>query len=236
MPRYGGTRDDFARLLHPDDASRSGRAWDEALAGGRPYALDFRIVKTRRFGAMAEQSRHRGARCHRSITAYRSWSATSPNGSGRQKRRCGIRAPYRRLHDSIRDALVVVDLEGRICRVECRYRDREMLGYYRRRTGAAHLCGVDARALARDGSASSPKRFCGPGRPASTKGSTRRRRDGVNVTHHIRTPHSPRQLWRPYRMWAIVRDITERTRAEAASRARTASRVRCRPVPTSCAG
>ncbi|MEO8370278.1 MAG: PAS domain S-box protein [Candidatus Solibacter sp.] len=41
---FGGTSEDFQRLIHPEDAERVGQAIYAALEAGQPYDLEFRVV------------------------------------------------------------------------------------------------------------------------------------------------------------------------------------------------
>ncbi|MFN7983903.1 MAG: PAS domain S-box protein [Vicinamibacterales bacterium] len=215
VPRYGGTRDDFARLLHPDDASRVWARVDEALAGGRPYALDFRIVKpdgsVRWLNNRGTVVRDATGRPLRIVGVV--GDITERKQAEEALRESELR--YRRLHDSIRDAFVVVDMEGRICESNAAY--REMLGYTE--DELARLTYVEltperwhamearivAEEILRTGSSGIYEKEY-------------RRRDGSTLPIELRTYLIRDSSGAPYRMWAIVRDITERTRAEAALR------------------
>jgi PAS domain S-box-containing protein len=42
---FGGACDDFVKLVHPADAERVGQAIQAALADGRPYSIEMRIVR-----------------------------------------------------------------------------------------------------------------------------------------------------------------------------------------------
>ena len=120
---------------------------------------------------------------------------------------------YRRLHDSLRDAFVLVSMDGRIRETNTAF--REMVGYtedellqltYRDLT-PARWHAEDARVvseevLARGSSAIREKEY--------------RRKDGSAFPIELRAHLIRNAAGEPTHMWAIVRDISERKTAEAA--------------------
>ncbi len=135
---------------------------------------------------------------------------------------------YRRLHETMRDAFVIVDMTGRIQDTNQAY--QEMLGYsgqelrrltYRdltpREWHAFESRIVEEQILVRGYSDVYQKEY--------------RRKDGTIFPVELRTSLVRDKSGRPYAMWAIVRDITEQRRAqkqllEAKSEAERANRAK----------
>jgi PAS domain S-box-containing protein len=122
---------------------------------------------------------------------------------------------YRRLYDSLRDAFVVVDMAGRIQEYNAPY--REMLGYsdaeLRRLTypdltppqwHEREAWIVAEQILPKGSSDIYEKEY--------------RRKDGTVFPVELRSYLVADDAGQPRQMWAIVRDISERKRAEAALR------------------
>jgi PAS domain S-box-containing protein len=131
---------------------------------------------------------------------------------------------YRRLHESIRDAFVSVDMSGRIR--ECNSVYREMLGYtdaellkltYQQIT-PARWHKMEAKIVAEQILATGS---------SSVYEKEYRRKDGTIFPVELRTYLVCDDQGQPSRMWAIVRDISERKQAEEALRA---SEAKCRNV------
>ncbi len=126
-------------------------------------------------------------------------------------------AKYRRLHETMRDAFVMVDMEGRIVETNRAY--RELLGYSEAelarlsyvdltpaRWHAAEAAIVAGQILPRGYSDLYEKEYV--------------RRDGSVLPVDLRTFLVRGDDGQPAAMWAIVRDISERKRAEQALEAR----------------
>jgi PAS domain S-box-containing protein len=140
-----------------------------------------------------------------------SMNVTEKNKAEEELRRS--EAKYRRLHDSMRDAFVSVTMDGRI--LECNEAYRQMLGYE-----AEELAGLTYQEL-------TPSKWHAYQEEIIRKQvlvrgysdiyeKEYRRKDGTLIPVELRT----KLLWddtgQPCGMWAIIRDITERKRAEAA--------------------
>lgn len=121
-------------------------------------------------------------------------------------------AKYRLLHESMRDGIVMVDIEGHLREFNTAYQD--ILGYRReellqltyqditpRSWWAMESRIVTEQIIARGYSDVYEKEY--------------RRKDGVIVPVEIRAILVRDETGRPASMWGIVRDITERKRAEA---------------------
>ncbi|MBI5864242.1 MAG: PAS domain S-box protein [Planctomycetes bacterium] len=121
-------------------------------------------------------------------------------------------ARYRMLYETLRDAFVRTDMDGRI--VECNEIYCQMLGYSTRelraltsreltpeRWRAIEERIVREQIIARGYSEVYEKEY--------------RRKDGTIFPVELRTSLATDEEGRPSSMWAIVRDITERKRAEA---------------------
>lgn len=122
---------------------------------------------------------------------------------------------FRRLHDSIRDAVVVVDMAGRILEANAAFRD--MVGYddaeLRRLTYVdltpARWHAIEARIVADE---------VVPHDASGTYEKEYRHKGGRVFPIELRTYLLRDQDGQPQYMWAIVRDISERRRTEEAQR------------------
>ncbi len=127
---------------------------------------------------------------------------------------------YRRLHESMRDAFVLVDMSGRILETNRSY--QEMVGY-----DAEELTGLTYADL-------TPERWHAFEARLVTEEILRRghsgvyqkeyiRKDGTVFPVELRTFLLRNEAGEPTGMWAIVRDVTERKRADAALRVESAA-------------
>ena len=123
---------------------------------------------------------------------------------------------YRRLHESMTDAFVRVDMEGRITEFNRAY--QTMLGYTRGRTASdcPTLTSLPSNGT-RSKRESWPSRSC-PRGYSDVYEKEYRRKDGTVFPVELRTFLLRDDQGKPTGMWAIVRDISERKRAEAALR------------------
>ncbi len=127
---------------------------------------------------------------------------------------------YRRLHESMRDAFVLVDMSGRILETNRSY--QEMLGY-----DAEELTGLTYADL-------TPERWHAFEARLATEEILSRghsevyqkeyiRKDGTVFPVELHTFLLRNEAGEPAGMWAIVRDVTERKRADAALRVQGAA-------------
>ncbi len=124
-------------------------------------------------------------------------------------------AKYRKLHESMRDAFVVVDMNGRIQESNRIY--QEMLGYSveeLRRLTYVDLTPAKWHAFEADIVAEQilPRGY------SEVYEKEYRRKDGTVFPIELRTILIRDDAGQPKQMWAIIRDITERKQAETALR------------------
>jgi PAS domain S-box-containing protein len=127
---------------------------------------------------------------------------------------------YRRLHDSMRDAFVLVDMSGRIVETNRAY--QEMVGYDAEELSRltyvdltpARWHPLEARIVTEE---IVPRGHC------EVYEKEYIRKDGTVFPVELRTFLLRNEAGEPTGMWAIVRDITERKRAEAALRVESAA-------------
>jgi len=136
---------------------------------------------------------------------------------------------YRRLHESMRDAFVAVDMAGRIQEHNAAYRD--LLGYtdeelrqltYQELT-PPQWHAFEARIVAEEILATG----C-----SGVYEKEYRRKDGTALPVELRTQLIRDEAGRPHQMWAVVRDITARRQAEDALRESEARRRTAEAIDT----
>jgi len=198
-----GTR--FLDLVHRDDLEATLRAVAE-LQTGRTV-LNF-----------VNRFRHRDGSCRwiewRSVPSGQLIYAVARDITDRKQAEEALReseSRYRRLHESLRDGFASTDLDGRI--LEANQVFHELLGY-----GREELAGRPYQEL-------TPERWQAYeadilAQQVLTRGYSDvyekelRRRDGGLVPVELRTYLMRDQAGQPTGYWAIIRDITERKRAE----------------------
>ncbi len=122
-------------------------------------------------------------------------------------------ARYRKLHDSITDAFVIIDMEGNIKEFNDVY--REMLGYGREELSRLNYRDITPQkwhAFEED----IVRRQILPSGHSDVYEKEYRRKDGTAFPVELRTFLIRDDDGNPLEMWAIIREITERKRAEAA--------------------
>lgn len=124
-------------------------------------------------------------------------------------------AKYRRLHETMRDAFVKVDMEGRIIEFNRAY--QEMLGYDEQELAAlTYMDLTPPRWRAEDASIAAEQVI--PLGYSEVHEKEYRRKDGTIVPVELRSFLLRDDDGRPAAIWAIVRDVTERTRVQNALR------------------
>lgn len=202
----------WAALLHPDDRERVLTAVDVQLKGGAVYNLEYRVATKN--GAWRWWSA-RGVAIRDPQGLPYHWIGSITDITARKQQDEALKESekkYRTLHESMIDGFVSVDMRGSF--VECNEVYRNMLGY-----SDAELAGltyvditpahwhayetevVENQILKRGFSDVYEKEY--------------RRKDGTIFPVELHTVLLRDEAGNPSGMWAIVRDITERKRAEA---------------------
>jgi len=208
---------DYAALLrhhiHPDDAPELDRRFQAVLANRIPFENENRIVLPD--GTI--RWIYNKAQPYFDETGHLlRYVGVALDITARKQAEESVRASeerYRRLHESLRDGFVEVDMTGRIIDSNKQY--RRMLGYT-----AAELSELTYKDL-------TPERWHSfeeaivreriiPHGYSEVYEKEYRRRDGTVFPVELRTVLLRDAAGNPSGMWAIVRDITERKRAEEA--------------------
>jgi PAS domain S-box-containing protein len=207
VPRH----EDFLGFVHPEDRPGVEQCVREGLAHGGSCRLDFRIIQ--------RGGQERYVHCEAEVTVDREGHPVKAEGAlqditERKQAEETLRESeerYRTLFESSRDGIIFTDVEGRILRSNPYY--REMLGYSEeelhtltyqqltpRRWHETEAAIVRDKIMSRGYSGVYEKEYI--------------RKDGTVFPIGI-------QVWlirdvhgEPQGMWGIVRDITERKRAE----------------------
>jgi PAS domain S-box-containing protein len=205
------TMSGWADMLHPNDRSVVLAAVDAQLKHAIPYIVEYRVRK------MDDSWRWWSARG----TALRDeqgqptrWIGSITDITERKRADDALvrsERKYRQLHESMMDGFVSVDMEGKF--LECNEIYRNMLGYSE--AELAHLTYIEltpekwhafetdvvqSQIMKRGYSDIYEKEY--------------RRKDGTIFPVELHTVLSRDEYGKPSNMWAIVRDITERKRAE----------------------
>ena len=198
--------------LYPaEDIQRLSTAVEDALQQGTPYDLELRLIRmdgaTRICLTHGEAERDQDGRITRLIGSVQ--DITERKQAEAVLRQSEVR--YRRLHESLRDAFVRVDMDGRLTEFNALY--SEMLGYspeellelhYQELTPerwhAVEAQIVQQQILPRGYSDVYEKEY--------------RRKDGTIFPVELRTILGRDEAGQPSSMWAIVRDITARKQSE----------------------
>ena len=203
----------FLALVHPDDRDYVDRSWKSALSGA-PYDIEHRIIVDNKTKWVRERAELELDTAGKLIGGFGTVQDITDKKQAEEKLRHS-EARYRMLHENLRDAFVQVSMDGRI--IECNNLYCEMLGYspeevreltYQQLTPerwrAFEEGIVQDQIIARGYSDVYEKEYL--------------RKDGAIIPVELRTMLSRNASGRPETMWAIVRDIRERKRAEGALR------------------
>ena len=199
------------RYIPPGDQPRVCDAIDEAVRTKRPFELEHRVLRVDgrpgwTFSRAVPLLDERGE--------IREWFGAASDVTRRREAEEALRqseARYRLLHEHLRDAFVEVSVDGRF--LECNALYRKLLGYSSEELGALRYQDLtperwhafEARVvreqiLTRGYSDVYEKEY--------------RRKDGTIVPVELRTILSRDAAGQPSSMWALVRDISARKRAE----------------------
>lgn len=122
---------------------------------------------------------------------------------------------YRRLHETMRDAFVIVDLTGRITEFNAAY--QEMLGYSADELRALTYLDLTPRKWHDTDARIATEQVLALG-DSGVHEKEYRRKDGTIVPVEVRSFLIRDDCGQPTAMWALVRDVTERTRQQEALR------------------
>jgi PAS domain S-box-containing protein len=205
------TFDRVLGLIHPDDREQVRRTMQAVVESGEAGSAEYRII-----------------RADGSVRWLVSWGRVQSDDSGKPDCLMGAsvditgrkqaegafkesEAKYRRLHESMMDAFVKVDMDGRL--VEFNEVYRSMLGYTQdelrlrtytdltpERWHAFEADIIENQVVRRGYSDIYEKEY--------------RRKDGAVFPVELRTFLLKDEAGTPIAMWAVVRDITERRRME----------------------
>ncbi|MFI5379251.1 MAG: PAS domain S-box protein [Tepidisphaerales bacterium] len=214
-PAYTKDVQGWLRIVHPDDRDRMLRYFsDDVLTQHRPFDTEYRIV---RLSDGAERWVHgRGRLTFDSRNRPIRMIGTIQDITERKQAEEALRKSeerYRRLHETMTDCFVEVDMAGRIRAVNSSY--LQMLGYTLEEVCRLHYEDltpprwhdferhiVDTQILPQGYSEVYHKEYI--------------RKDGTIFPVELRTYLLKDDQGRPEGMWAVVRDITERKRVEQA--------------------
>ena len=220
-PARGQTYRDWHQRVHPDDIARIEAERDEAIASHKPFDLECRIIHSS--GEVRWLSAKGGAFYDETGQPVRvlGVNVDITVRKSAEEALCKSEQKYRHLYESMRDAFVMVDMTGQVREfnsafqmmtgyskdelLELTYMDLTPPQWHRMETSI-----VNEQILTRGHSDVYEKEY--------------RRKDGSVIPVELRTFLLRNDSGRPRGMWAIVRDITERKRAEAEmARAKEAS-------------
>jgi PAS domain S-box-containing protein len=203
----------WVQAVHPDDAGVVAQRWAQAVSSGEPFLSEHRI---RRRDGVWRWMRAHAAPVHGPDDQIAEWFGVLVDITESKLAEEALRASearYRMLHESMRDAFVQVDMQGRI--VDCNALYCQMLGYSAeelkqatyvdltpQRWHEAEAAIVRDQILARGYSDVYEKEY--------------RCKDGRVIPVELRTILARDEEGRPEVMWAMVRDVSERKRTEEA--------------------
>lgn len=209
-------------VVHPEDRERVAAAIAAHLEQRAPYRIDYRVL--RRDGSVRYWAA-RGAIARRSDGSPIRWVGTVTDVTAVREAEERLadqfaalgasEERYRELHERMMDAYVRVDMTGRI--VEWNEAFLDLVGY--QAGEVADLSYVDL----------TPERWHGleqrivdeqilPRGYSDLYEKEYRRKDGTTVAIQLRTILSRGERGEPLGMWAVIRDVSERRRAEEALR------------------
>lgn len=223
---------DFIERIHPDDRSRLvNRLQDATAPGGSDFwSIEFSILHPvhgeRWLGGLGSIERDAGGKARRivginfDITERKMFERALSQSEEK----------YRTLYDSMADAFVRVDMEGRI--VEHNRAFQEMLGYSIEELGRLTYSDITPGKWHALENRIVEEQIIPLGY-SDTYEKEYRRKDGTVFPVELRTYLIRDAKGNPASMWAIIRDITERKNAERALRDSSellSEFMRCSPI------
>ncbi len=208
------TRPTFALLLdiiHPDDRDAFVRAGKEAVQENKPYSLEYRI---KRRDGLIRYIHARGEVQYDEAGIPRRFRGTAQDITERKRQEQALaesEAGYRTLFDSSSDGIFIIDGKGQF--IDANRTAYERLGYTREELLGMHIGELDHP----DFTARVPERFEQiRARGIAVFESCHLRKDGSLMPVEVNSrliEYQGRQVY-----FSVIRDITERTRAEKALR------------------
>ncbi len=207
--------EEHLKTYTPESAARLDAAVKESMRTGKAYELDLEVVRTDGTGAWVMASGEVKRDSRGLIVGLRGTARDITERKEAERALASSEKRYRLLHETMRDAFAAVDMQGRLTEFNKAYMD--MLGYspeelrtltYRDLTPEkwhsfeAEI--VEDQVLLKGFSCVYEKEY--------------RRKDGIVFPVELRTSLIKDESGNPVSMWAIVRDITERKKAEEALR------------------
>jgi len=215
-PRRTLSTRELLPIAHPEDRAMIEQAFADALAGRKPYDIEHRILRQ-------DTGEVRVVKAHGHVVRDAKGKPLKMIGyaqdiTERKKAEQALQeseAKYRRLHESMTDAFVQVDMSGRIQEFNPSYQD--MLGYSAEELRQLTYVDItpekwhafEARIVAEQ---ILPRGY------SEVYEKEYRRKDGTVFPVELRTFLLRDDKGEPVGMWAIVRDITERKRIETVLR------------------
>jgi PAS domain S-box-containing protein len=205
------TLDAWVDVLHPEDRDRVWAAVEQHLRGEAPYDVEYRV---RHRNGEWRHWHARGTAARNADGKPRAWVGAVTDVTDRKQARADrarSEERYRRLHQSLMDAFVQTDMDGRL--VDLNHAFLEMLGYPEEEL--KRLSYVDLTpARWHEAEARIVAEQILPHGASEVYRKEYRRKDGSVFPVELRTFLLRDDDGAPAGMWAIVRDITHREQAE----------------------